>query len=159
MNVRINFSLTLAAVFLGSLGAAAVAKGVLPASQVAVVTTTGNALVIWDASVFINQMAVDKVPSNSGMAQIESTAGRLLIEKAKSFRPAAKTVTVKVLYASTQLAEVYKTATFDGFQKLVLVSASRGDAVAQTDGWLRTLGQNRLPAGMTAKVVGALPKS
>ena len=159
MKPRLAFSLALAAAVLGSLAAPALAKGVLPASQVAVVSTSGDAIVIWDATVLINQFGVDKVPNNVAMPQIEATAGKLLIEKAKTFRPAAKTVTVKVLYAPTALAEVYKSATFEGFQKLVFVSASRADAVAKSDAWLKTLGQNRLPSGMTATMAGTLPKS
>ncbi len=152
-----SWALAAALVCLTATGAAAASK-VVPASQVTVAATTGDALVIWDATVMINGFQTQKVPDATAMTQLKATAGKLLIEKAKGFTPAAKTVTVRVMYAATPLAEVYRTATFNGFEKLLLVTASRADAVAKADAWDAALAKNTIPPGMTVTVAGQLPK-
>ena len=138
---------------------ASAATKVVPASQVAVASTTGNALVLWDATEMVNQLGSQKVPSGLALHQIEVTGGKLLVEKAKGLTPAATAVTVRIMYASSPLVEVYRSATFEGFEKLALVSASRGAAVTNADAWNAALAKNKIPPGMTVTVVGALPKS
>jgi hypothetical protein len=133
------------------------ATHVLPANQVMVSSTTGDALVIWDASNYIQNAATNKVSKAQVMTNIQTLAGKLLLEKAQTFTPDAKTVTVRVMYAPTVLIELYKTATFQGFEKLMTVSASRADAVAQQSAWLSILSSDKVPHGMTVSIFGSLP--
>lgn len=131
---------------------------VVPASQVVVATTTGDALIIWDATVAINDLATHHVADADALRRIEATAGALLVQKAKKLGPAAKTVTVRIMYASSPLVEVYRTATFEGFDELAHVSAARDESIAKAAVWTAVLMKNTIPAGMTVTVVGHLPK-
>jgi len=131
----------------------------VPPSQVAVAATTGDALVLWDATVMINTLATQHVANPQALRRIEATAGNLLVQKAKGLTPAAKTVTVKIMFASSPLVEVYRSATFEGFEQLALVTATRTDAVARAAPWAASLERSIIPGGMHITVTGQLPKS
>jgi hypothetical protein len=136
---------------------AAGADDAFPGSQV-LAKSTGDAVVIWDASPLIAKMVAENASYEKATATVEAMAGKLLVARAKTLTDAAKTLTVKVIYARTgAVSPVYKNATFTGIERLLSVSANREDAVSKSAAWLKVLDGDKLPEGITAHVTGKLP--
>lgn len=135
---------------------AAGAEQPLAGSQV-VAKASGDAVVIWDATNWIVQLAPQHIPNPKLLARIKSESGAILLKKAGGLS-AAKTLTVKVVYARIgAISKQYNNASFADFERLVSLKAKRSDALKNAAAWGKQFAAGKMPAGVKVTVTGRLP--
>lgn len=147
-------SILVLAVFLGTgLGTALAAS---PPGAVVIAKTSGNALLIWQATPFVAAVASKHETANQQLAEIESAGLQVLIER-RALLKKATSASVKVMYIRTapQNDPQYAPTSFAGFTQLLLLTATKA-ALNQSAQWPKAVDPLHLPPGITVNVTGKI---
>ena len=127
-----------------------------PPGPVVVARTSGNALLIWQATPFLATIAAKHEPEAQVLSEVES-AGLQILAARKSLLKRASTVSLKVMYIRTapQNDPQYAPTSFAGFRQLLVLNASKS-ALAASSRWPKTIVSEQLPPGVTAQVTGKI---
>ena len=142
------------AVFLGAAFGTGLAAS--PPGAVVVAKTSGNALLIWQATPFVAAVASKHETSDQQLGEIEAAGLQVLIDH-KGLLKKASSVSVKVMYIRTapQNDPQYAPTSFAGFTQLLVLTATKS-ALNQSAKWPKTVDPSHLPPGVTANVTGKI---
>jgi hypothetical protein len=152
-----NFALAAATLTLVPLAARAdVAK---PPGNVIVARTSGDALLIWDASTDIAGIVTSKTSDADANALLERDAARVLAASLSKVDKSATSITVRVIYQKTgAVSPVYGTATFAGVERYATLKLSAKDANDDRDKWRELGDTSPAPGWFAFAVIGQLPQ-
>ena len=155
MTARI-FAFCAAIAFSISSGAAA-SETALPQGAVTLAKTTPDALLIWDATPAVAALRKARTDPRVGLAQLEAGAMSIALARAASLTHSTN-VSVRVLYEMTgDVSPVYHSATFEGVERLLTVTATRSDILANGAAYAEQLERGTIPAAVKVSISGALP--
>jgi len=137
--------------------AIAAAQSVRPVQGSVILARAGSAaLYIWNATPYVAQLVSDKRLGDGGLNELEATALSILTERAKA--AASDTLTVRVFYEkSGAVSPAYGSATFEGMEQLLTLSAERKALGESGSHWSAELLGGKTPTGLSVSVTGALP--
>jgi hypothetical protein len=147
--------IALAAVMLAA--TPALAQSVRPLAGTVIMARAGaSPLYVWNATPYVAQLGTDKMFGDPGLHAIEATAVTTLAEKAKS--QTSSTIAIRVVYEKTgAVSPLYRTATFEGLEDVLTITADRKALLASASPWVTSLQAGKSPQGLTIAVTGALP--
>lgn len=123
---------------------------------VVVARTSGDAVLIWDASSVVADLHDRKVPNDEALRQVEYHAAQLLIANAPTLK-AARTVTLQVVYPrKPEFNPQYNADVLTSVERLMSLEATK-DALRGQHGWLEDIRAGTAPQGLTITITGQLP--
>jgi hypothetical protein len=139
------------------LSAPALADAVRSIQGNVIMARAGDApLFVWNATPYVGQLVNDKVLGDAGMRALEATALNALAQKARALDQ--KTVGMRVIYEKTgAVSPLYQTATFEGMEDVVTLTADRKALEAGLSAWTSQIQAGATPKGLTLAVTGKLP--
>ena len=141
-----------------SLPVQAHAQTTTPKGSIVLAKTSPSALLIWDASPVVADLVADKTPDSQALRLLTADAIELLHERAASLT--AKTVELRVVYTrSGAISPAYGAPTFAGVERVMVIDASRADALARADQWKKAARDGAPTPGLTVKITGSMPPS
>ena len=147
-------SILVLAALLGAVSGTALAAS--PPGAVVVAKTSGDALLIWQATPFVAAVAAKHETSNQQLAEIESAGLQVLIDR-KAMLKKASSASVKVMYIRTasQNDPQYAPTSFAGFTQLLILTATKS-ALSRSAKWPKVVDPLHLPPGVTVNVTGKI---
>ena len=121
-------------------------------------STSGEAMLLWDATSYVSQLVSEKLTGESGMRALEATAIHALNEKAKVL--SSSRLSLKVTYSKTgSVSPVYGSATFEGVESVLSITVARAALTEHADTWVSEAahGDAISPSGLAIAVLGKLP--
>ena len=139
--------------------AVAFADATRPAGNVIVARTSGDALVILDASTDIAKFVADNAPDSAVNDGLTRDAARVLAATLQKVDKSATSITVRVIYQKTgAVSPVYGTATFAGVERYATFKMSTKDAIDDRDKWRELGDAAMIPTWFAFSVTGTLPQ-
>ncbi|MDP9018106.1 MAG: hypothetical protein M3N19_07285 [Candidatus Eremiobacteraeota bacterium] len=127
---------------------AAVPALALPSGPVVVAKTSGKGLLLWQATLFINEL-LSKHDTDRALSDVESAALTIVASRRAQFSK-ANTISIRVL--TTRVADTnnkaYAPTSFAGFEQLLVVNVTKS-ALADSAKWPKQVDPLHLPAGVT----------
>jgi len=140
-----------------ALPAAAPGQDAAP-GPVSVARTTGNALILWDASSEVAEFVTSKTPDDRANAQLRRDAVRVAAANIFKLEKSAKTLTVKVMYNKKgPWSPDYHADTFGGVVHYADLEFPYKAAEAGKDHWKSLDAKSQLPSWMKFTVLDKLP--
>ena len=133
------------------------ADSVRPAVGPVILARSGiQATYLWDASPYVAQLVVESNVGDTGLRALEGTAVSVLRDKA--ILSHAKILILRVVYTrSGAVSPVYKTLTFEGVEKLAVLSVAREAVVQHGAAWPQDVEDGRIPPDLKVEITGKLP--
>lgn len=120
--------------------------------------STGDALVIWDASKVVASIVRSKMADAAADGLLKRDAVRVLAKMLRNIDRTAKTITVRIIYAkSGDVSPVYGTLTFKGVEHYALLTVHGADAQSHKTKWKELEDKATIPSWFSYKVIGRLP--
>jgi hypothetical protein len=125
--------------------------------HVIVAKTTGNALLIWDATPEIAAIVSAKLSDADAEAEIAHDALRVLAE-GLPLTARANSIAVRVIYERTgDVSPVYGSPTFAGVERYAILTLDARDALSDRDRWRELDSHAPLPHWIAYQITGRLP--
>jgi hypothetical protein len=118
-------------------------------------STAQWSLFIWNATPYVAQLVKDQ-PGNQRLGELEATALRALIAKARASK--SRLLTLRVLYDRTGAVNpIYNSPVYAGTERVLTMSALRSALQHGARLWLAQMTRAVIPKGLTITVTGKLP--
>ncbi len=135
-----------------SAGSSRPAEGPIILARSGVVSTY-----LWDASPYVAQLVAENNVGVAGLRTLEGTAVTVLRDKAMTSH--AKTIVLRVVYTrSGAVSPVYGTLTFNGVEKLAILTAARDAVLKLGAAWAQGVANGKIPHDLKLDITGALPQ-
>jgi hypothetical protein len=126
--------------------------------NVVVARTSGDALVIWDASPEVAELVGERASDERASTKLERDALRVAAQSLGKIEKSANTLSVRIIYTKTgAVSPVYGAATFAGVERYATLELPLKDALADRDHWKTLDAKAPLPKWIALKVTGQLP--
>jgi hypothetical protein len=140
-----------------AMASAAGAQPVVPGHQV-LTRTSGDALIVWDATPDVNALASAKPGREKAAARLRSDALRVAAHFVHAVDAHARSLSVKVIYYQTGPPDPrYPTVPFQGTVVYGLLRLPYRDASVDRDHWMTLAPGRPLPRWVVFTQSGALP--
>ena len=137
---------------------AAPAEAPVP-GPISVARTTGEALIIWDASQEVAGIVTNKIPDDQANEKLKHDALRIAAGNISKIEKTANTVTVRVIFNKTgPYSNVYKADTFGGVVRYATLEMPYKEASADKDHWKSLDAKSPLPGWMKFTILDKLPQ-
>ena len=145
--------------FLGCLTTAVQADELTPLSQekVVVARSTGQALLLWDATNDLATLLQQKQQQPVIVGTLEARGLRLLGDRAATLKDAS-TVSIRIVYQKTStISPTYGTPTFAGIERLITMTAAKSVLQHLTPAAYDAVRMGKSVPGVTVEMSGQLP--
>jgi len=154
----LHFFLTLAlcAGFTGTSLAADISS--FPKPRTIQTHNASGALIIWDASAYIDRFVNMNTPTDEAINDLKFVAVKLFVQNAPSLARSEKHLVVLVSFARTgAVSERYQTKTFEGVQNLLQVQGALHKGMRFANNWEQLARTGTYPAGVQVQMMGDIP--
>jgi hypothetical protein len=129
-----------------------------PTGHAVVARSSGDALLLWDASSEVSVIVSTKLSDDNANVRLKRDAIRVLAASVENVSKDASSVTIRVLYNKTgAVSPAYGAATFAGVEHYAEIKMTGTEFFHDRDRWRESSERAPLPAWLTFRVVGQLP--
>jgi hypothetical protein len=123
-----------------------------------VARSSGDALLLWDASSEVSAIVSTKLSDDDANARLKRDAIRVLAASVENVSKDARSVTIRVLYNKTgAVSPAYGAATFAGVERYAEMTLSGAAFFQDRDHWRESADRTAYPRWLAFRVVGSLP--